>query len=67
MSTAADRSQIKFELIDLTGKILFVDDQKGVQDKYFLNMKSFSAGSYLLILSTTNGELIHSFKIQKLN
>ena len=66
-SASAGNTRIKFELIDLSSKLLFVDDKVELKDQYFLDMSGFSAGGYMLRVSKINGELIHSFRIQKLN
>ena len=67
ISGNVDNSNLKIELMDITGKILINEKVAGAIITHQLNMREYATGSYFLRITNEKEQLINSYKIQKIN
>ena len=67
ISGNVNNSNLKIELMDVTGKILINEKIAGTIITHQLNMREYAPGSYFLRITNEKEQLINSYKIQKLN
>ena len=73
ISGDVDNSNLKIELMDITGKILIIERWFSPPfggaggGLYQLNMKEYATGNYFLRITNEKEQLINSYKIQKVN
>lgn len=62
-----NESALVFEqirILDLLGKVIHVEQGKGVQKNYQLNLKQLGAGIYFLDISTPSGHILRQFSVR---
>ena len=67
ISGNVNNSNLKIELMDITGKILITEKVAGTIINYQLNIREYATGSYFLRITNEKEQLINSYKIQKIN
>ena len=67
ISGNVNNSNLKIELIDITGKILINEKVAGTTGNHQLNLNEYAPGSYFLRITNEKEQLINSYKIQKVN
>ncbi len=60
------KSDVIIELFDIQGKKLFIEKVEANTTLKQLNLNNFAIGSYILRITGTNGNLLKSYKIEKM-